>query len=90
MRGTFRSLKRQLPAEFDSPVLVGGAPDKAFAFKRIEPIDSGFVGGDLAPKLHFTNERRLAVLRNVIPDELEYCLLFLGHRALSQSGLRRA
>ena len=69
-------------------MFVGGAFNQPFSFQRVEPIQSGFVGRDLAPQLDFTDEGGHPVFIEIPKDIIEDCLLFVGQGESSHAGLR--
>ena len=69
-------------------MFILSALDVALAFQGVEPIQRGLIRSDLAAKLHFPDERRNALLLEVMPNKLEDRLLFLSKGGLGQTGLR--
>jgi hypothetical protein len=59
-------------------VLVGGAFNEPLALQGIEPVNGGFVRGDLAVSLDFADQGGLAVFTEVALDEREHGLLLFG------------
>ena len=71
-------------------MLVGEALDVAFALESVETIKGGFVGRNLAAELDLADKGGLAMLREVVLEKIEYCLLLVGERKVRQTGLRRS
>ena len=65
-------------------MLVGEAPDHPLALQRIEAVEGGLIGGNLASGLDFPDERRAVVLVEVSEQKFEYGLLFLCQNAGGQ------
>ena len=58
-------------------MFVEDALDKAFMFKRVQTVNGGFVGGDLATFLDLPDEGGCMALDKVALDKVEHRLLFV-------------
>ena len=76
------------PQNLDATVFVGEALDEAFALEGVETIEGGFIRGDLAAGLDFSDERGLPMLADIAQDEVADRLLLAGEGPLGQSELR--
>ena len=70
-------------------MLIGKTPDQPLMLQRIEPVDRGLIGEDIAAKLDFSDKGGAPVFGEVPLDELVHRSLFLSKGELSQTCLQQ-
>ena len=83
------AIGRRAPHHADAPVLVRGPLDEPLALERVEPIQRGLVGRNLAAELNLADQGGLAVALEIPLDELIDRLLLLCQEEFGQMRLRR-
>ena len=58
-------------------MFIRGTLNQPFALQRVEAIEDGFIGDNLASRLDLANQRRAMIFADVLLDELKNGLLFV-------------